>query len=262
MKSIKMKSIAMKAPIAALALLAASTGATFAASVTGTVSGPFTNLETVDLSAYGTLDWAYWADGNSSNVAATNSKRDASLIGNLVAVGNTASLVPGGSATKPALSFTYTDGVLPQSGTAERPGLFNNATGVANVGVGVSIDLPTTDTYLIYIWVAAFNQNQGDVVLTASFGGEAYYTDSSISYTGAGSQTKDSYLYTLTATADNIGDTLDIKLVNQRVGNFANVSISAVAVAPIPEPATGALAGAGIALALGVMKCVRRKRHS
>ena len=198
-----------------------------------------------DLTALGAVDWAFYdTTANPANGLPTNSKNGGTAIGTASAVGGGNIRGSASSLTEP--DFTYTDGTSPASGTGENPGgLFNTQLDTLGAGLQLSIDLPTTDTYKIYIWTAAFN---AQATFTAALTGFTSYTDSSMN-DSVGPSPKPSYLYTLTAKPNTAGDDLVVSLASAADnGTSSHVVLEAVAISVVPEPATLGLLIAGLGL--------------
>lgn len=207
-----------------------------------------------DLTSLGSLDWAYWnktSDTTGLDGTPNNQKNGATLIGNIVAVAGS-SLRGSSSMNRALYDFSYTgDGTSPASGSVTNAqGIFNSALDSNGAGLGLTIDLPTLQTYLITVWVGGF----GAVgVFNASLPGATPYSDSSFSASG----TRLGAYYTLTVTPDTAGDDLNISFVlnEQSSLSSSHVQIAAVAVSPIPEP------GAIGLLTLAVLPLSLRRRR-
>lgn len=233
----------------------------YAATLSGSLDSgsPFNSATSFDLSDLGTADWAYWDTSSGAGVsgAATNSMLSADLIGDLSAIGGGGLLKGTASATKPAATFTYDNGTSPSSGTATQvTGLFNSTINTSGTGVGLSIDLPTTDEYTIYLWVSAFDVAAG--TLTVSLPDTTDYTFATISDSAGPDGVKDTYFFTITASATTAGDDLSISLVNTTdgPGNFGHIVFNSAAVA-IPEPTTTAI----FVSVMGLLFVVARKNR-
>ncbi|MGC4002005.1 MAG: hypothetical protein QM811_02190 [Pirellulales bacterium] len=206
------------------------------------------NALIANLSSAGSVDWAYWSSalGASAPGTPTNSKLSATPIGSITSIG--AGTLRGSSSTNVNGRFTYTDGTSPTASTAPGQaitGLFNETLNTNNVGVSLPISLPTTDTYLITLWVSGFNATGA---MTASLTGATNYTDSSLAFQG----TKNAGYYTFLAKADTAGDTLTLNYVtasNSNASSHVLIAAATVAIAPIPEPSTFAV------LAFGAISC-------
>jgi len=248
--------LCLVASIAATLFTHFSTAATLSGSVSA--DSPFNTEKSFNLTDLGTSDWAYWdTSDNPASGVATNSKSGGSLIGDITAINGTG-IQGTGSSTKPAASFSFTDGTSPVSGSVSQvTGLFNKTLGTEGVGVSLTINLATTDEYTIYLWASAFDVQTG--TLTASLNGATDYI-TTISDASVSDGVKDTYLITIVASANQPGDDLTIDLVNTVDGNsgsFGHVILNAAAVA-VPEPATTALIVPGLGF---LCVLVMRKRN-
>lgn len=210
------------------------------------------SAESFDLTALGGTDWACWStSANPAGGTPTNRKSGGVLVTGLYAVGG-GSLRGSSSGTQPGITFTYTDGTSPASGSFVKPtGLFNTQLDTVGAGVGLSITLPTADTYLISVWGGAFGSVGVQGTFTASLPGATTYSDSSL--TDNYDTTKNSMLYQLTVTPDNANDVLALSLVlgSQTASANEHVLINGVTLNVIPEPGTPVLLGlAGLAAVL------------
>jgi hypothetical protein len=198
-----------------------------------------------NLTTLGTVDWAFYdTTANPANGLPTNDKLGGTSIGTAIALGGGS--LRGSSASAAEPDFTFTDGTSPASGTGDNPGgLFNTQLDTLNAGLQLTIDLPTTDQYTIYLWTAAFFARGA---FTASLAGFSDYT-SLATDDALGTSPKQSFLYTLTAQANTAGDDLTISLVTETDrGSNAHVLLVGAAVGLIPEPTTMTLLFAGLGL--------------
>lgn len=208
-----------------------------------------------NLTTLGTVDWTFYdPSANPANGLPTNDKLGGSAIGTVTALGGGSLRGSATSTTEP--DFTFTDGTSPTSGTGENPGgVFNTQLDTLGAGVQVSIDLPTTDQYTIYLWTAAFFARGS---FTASLPGFSDYTSLATDDPN-GPSPKQTYMYTLTAQAANAGDDLTISLVTQADnGSSAHVLLVGAAVGMVPEPTTLTIFCAG----LGLLGLMRRRQSS
>lgn len=231
-----------------------------AATITGVVSPEFPSDATYNLTALGGLDWVYWTqEGSPAANNPTNSKSGAALIGAATAVGGGDVRGSTNTSSVPENYFTFSDGTSPASGTAvQTTGIFNTQLQTSGAGVSVAIDLPTVQSYTVYVWASAFSLSSS--TFTASLSGASSFVSTAI-MDSTGTSSKDTYLITLTVTPDNPGDDLTITAVaGTSTGVSSHILISGIAVslATIPEPgAAGVLAGGA---ALAVAAFYRRRR--
>jgi len=210
----------------------------------GIITGSFTTdgaVQTWNLTEMGEGDWAYWdTSANPASGTPTNEKDGGAMIGSMAADGGVS--LRGTSSSYTTADFTFTDGAAILSGAADNlSGLFNST--LANgKGLSLGIDLPTTDTYRLYIWTSAYNC-AGQ--MTISLDGAADYV-----HAKANINSKPSWLYTVDVQADNAGDDVTIQyLTTASTGGSPHALISAVGVSVVPEPATFglfAICGGGI----------------
>jgi len=232
-----MKTMEVLTVVAALFAVSA-TGAT----IEGYFSGNAAATGTYNLSELGSEDWVYW-DTDSSGGTPSNSRQVGNLISNAVLVGTGSLARPSTANYNTTLDFTYTDGVDPSSGTVSKPsGVFNNEFTAGN-GVGVVIDLPSTKTYQITIFVSGYDAVAG--TLTASLPGATDFVNAE--YKDGTSSVKDSAFFTLFVTADNAGDDLTIEFIkhmnNANQYDFVILAGVAVGIAPPRGSLEGAFSG-------------------
>lgn len=246
----------MKYPVWLCALglcLAALVSSSNAAAIVGTVTSATGDY---NLTARGTSDWAYWSTTVASGFsgAPNQSKSGATLISNVSAIGGT---LRGSTSANVANTFSWTADGTPtatgSSGTVR--GTFSTNLDTVNAGVRLSITIPTTDTYVINIWTATF---AGTGTLTASFDGGSTLLYTSPGETAGVGNPKQSYLFSLTVTADAPGSVLTIDNVlstEDGATGSSHVIISGAAIGIIPEPSTAALLGV-----VGSLALLKRKR--
>ena len=180
-----------------------------AATIEGYFSGNATATNTYDLTVLGSEDWVYWGK-DASGGTPSNSKSGGTLIGNAMVAGTGGFFRPSTNSINTTFDFTFTDGSDPESGTVSKPsGVANSAYTANSNGVSVVIDLPSTNTYQITIFVSGYDTAAG--TLTASLSGATDYVNAE--YQDGSSSAKDSAFFTLFVTADNAGDDLTIEFI-------------------------------------------------
>ena len=198
-------------------------------------SAPAFNLTTI-----GTSDWAYWETAaNPATGTPTDEKSGATIVSSMIAIGG-GSVRGSSSATRPNASFSWMDGANVAMGSQTRAtGLFNSDIDTGNRGVGMTITIPTTETYQITVWTYNFG---GAGTFSASLPGATTYSNTTAS--SLNSDPKASYFYTLTVTPDAVNGTANVLslqnlLVTDDTGRSnTNVGISGVAVSVVPEPSS------------------------
>lgn len=232
-----------------------------AATIVGSVSPEFSGNTTYNLTDMGTLDWAYWTmEPNPATGVPTNSKSGASLISSATAIGGGSVRGSTTTGSVPENYFTFSDGTTTASNTTGvmTTGIFNTQLVTSGAGVRLTVDLPTVQTYTVYVWASAFALNTSNFTVALS-GATSFVSTVIKDVTTTGP--KDTYLITLTVTPDTAGDDLTISATaGSSAGGSSHILFSGIAVAAstIPEPGSAsALAGIG-ALAAGVL--ARRRR--
>jgi len=212
-----------------------------AAQISGSV-GVASTTESSNLTVLGVLDWAFWNKTDSNTgvaaVAPTNRKSGASMIGSITAFSGTELVRGSVSTNKPAVDFTFSNGASPSTGTVENiTGIFNTTLNTADVGVQVSITLPTTDTYQVLVWAPNYSNSALTTQLTAQLGDASYSSPGE-----ATGNPKPTYLHTLIVTPDEAGQVLQIRHVLTVAApeggdgaSHALLSAVAVSLAP-PQP--------------------------
>lgn len=252
----------MKNPSFALAgLLVASP---FAGAATLQISNATTSPggSVYNINDYGAVDWAIWkraaANPGSGYEVPSESKSGATAISNLTNVGGGTAGFRASVSSYPDWDFSFTGGTAASSGTiTDANGIFHPDTGSAGKGMGLTVTLPTTGTYVISLFVAGYNTTTS---LTASLIGASNVANTSFTpnfpddydNNPATNNPKDMALFQITATADNAGDAVTLQMINTALSNpgtpgnpidgSGHVMISAVAVQLIPEPSTAAVA--------------------
>lgn len=228
-----------------------------------------------NINDYGALDWAIWkraaANPGSGYEVPSESKSGATAISNLTNVGGGTAGFRASVSSFPDWDFSFTGGTAAPSGTiSDVNGIFHPDTGSAGKGVGLTVTLPTTGTYLITLFVAGYNTTSS---LTASIAGASSVVNTSFTpnypddYDNnmATNNPKDMAIFQITASADNPGDAVTLEMVNTAISNpgtptngvdgNGHVMISAVAVQLIPEPSTAAIS----LLSAGFLSLRRRR---
>ena len=205
----------------------------------------------VDLTAQGSLDWAYWAPDTgtalSPPVPPTNDKVSGSLIGSLSNVGG--STLRGSATSSTVERYSFTDGTSPTSGTnASLRGLiFNTDIGSIADGKGLQLTIagnPMAER-VVTLYLGGFGATAN---LTLSLNGVASpITDSSQTFSNA--NPKHIAIYTLRFRPDLFSDLLTVQYTASAITDAVNghVGLQAVAVG-IPEPGVIALAPLGALL--------------
>lgn len=199
-----------------------------------------------NLTTLGSSDWAYW---DSATTAPTNSKSGADLISGVSIVG-TGSLTNSGSANA-ALTFSFTDGVSPVSGSelGSIGGIFsNNYNNTAPEGVQFTVTLPTTELYELRVWGGSYLSNDFDLNVTMDGA-----TPLTIGRQTVAGNLNTNY-YTIQLQADSADTVATISLLDMETtipgGTGEGVRLYGVSLATIPEPnaalALGLFAVAGV----------------
>jgi hypothetical protein len=209
--------------------------------VSSTVATP------VDLTAQGTLDWAYWAptgSGLTPPVAPTNEKLASTIISSMSNVGGTT--LRGSASSTTTERYSWTDGTSPVSGTnASLAGLiFNSDLGSSANGKGLAFtiagDPAVTRVVTLYLGAFAATGN-----LTVSLPGAAPITDSTQVF--ANSSPKQMQVYTLHFQTDSLADTLLVQWTASSITDVTNGHVGAQAVTVgVPEPGSIGVAALGL----------------
>lgn len=187
-----------------------------------------------DISALGSVDWAYWnTTDNPATGAPTNEKAGGSAIGNIKGIGAATSVR--GTSSKVDTDFTFTDGQTVASGTANNvSGLFNTVLNTEGTGAQLDIALPTAgQTYTVTIWTGAHETVAAAIV--ASLPGALNYeitTGGPGGNYGDSAKPKESYAYTFTVVADTAGAIFSFKIATAGFyeGTTGHVIITGAAV--------------------------------
>lgn len=249
-----------------LATLSAAGAATLAVSDAVASAG---NL-TYNISNYGALDWAVWqkVGGSSADYnQPTNSKSGATAVSNLINLGGGTTGFRASTTSSPDWDFSFSDGTSGAGLVTDANGVFHpNTTGTSaggfpgrDKGIGLTVTLPTTDTYRITLFVAGYNTT---TKLTASLAGATAVENTT--FTPLISNPKNMAIFTIDATADTANAVLNLGIINTALRNpdsgsttpnsDGHVMISAIGVQLIPEPSSLALA------ALSGLFLMRRRR--
>lgn len=211
----------------------------------------------VNLTAQGSLDWAYWAPTSTSVIAGliapTNEKIGGSLIGSAETIGGAGLRGSAGGTTLERYSFT--DGTSPTTGTnASLAGLiFSSPTGSAANGTGLQFSIvgDPNEERIVTLYLGGFQATSN---LTLTLDGVALpITDSQVFTTF---NPKHIDVYTIRFQPDSVDDLLLVQYTASVITDTANghVGLQAVTVA-VPEPAAASL------LCLGGLALCRRRRR-
>jgi hypothetical protein len=196
----------------------------------------------VNLTTSGSLDWAIWNTTSStalSERAPTNTKSDgAGLIGDISGLGGSSGSVRGyGGAEQ---TYSYTDGVSPETLTDSTQGFVGNAT-LDSVGAGVTLTIvgDPFQPLRVDIWTTGFRAT-GE--LTASLEGAA-----NVVLLSSYEADKVPALFSFVFQPDEISDVLTISyIMTVDAGTSAHVGIQAIAVSAVPEPSAALLLAGGL----------------
>jgi hypothetical protein len=214
-----------------------------AAILSGSVNTSLPATPGSDLTALGTLDWAYWGRTTSSNLTTQpliNRKSGGPNIFSVISP-VTGTNVRGGISSDH--TFIFSDGQnSPTSLNTNDAGLIFNST-LDSVGRGVSFTVQGDPGELrqLLVWGSGTN---GQGTLTASLNGASSVPLLSQVYTG-----KTGTLFTINYQPDNASDLLMISyaLTTDGSGTNSHVGLVAAAVSVIPEPSSYFLVAFGIA---------------
>lgn len=223
-------------------------------------------LPPVDLTAEGTLDWAYWEETSTrltTTVAPTNRKSGGSLISSVSAFNDGVGTdgVLRGSATGVTVGrYDFSDGTTQVSGTNYQLAglLFNENLGDKSVGDGFTLQIqgdPESEQ-LVRLYLGGFGV-AGKLQLTLA--GVTTVVDTTQEF--AATSAKNLAIYTVRFQPDSINDLLTVTYtaaVPQTgiVNTSGHVGLEAVTVSAIPEPSSALLIGVG---AIGFLGTRRRR---
>lgn len=204
----------------------------------------------ININSFGALDWTIWkkaASTTGAGAAPSNSSSTGTAISDLYAVGGGTAGFRASTTSTPNWDFAYTGGTPTASGTvSDVNGVFHPDIGSAGKGVGLTVTLPTTSTYIITLFVAGFNTT---TQLTASLAGTTALTNST--FTPVSNDPKSMAYFQITATADAANNPVTLEIINTALSNPStpgnpidgngHVMIAAVAVQLIPEPTTAVM---------------------
>lgn len=204
----------------------------------------------ININSFGALDWTIWKKAGSANAAGaapSDSRSGGTAISDLYSVGGGTAGFRASTNSTPNWDFVFTGGTPTASGTvSDVNGVFHPDTGSAGKGVGLTVTLPTTNTYIITLFVAGFNTT---TQLTASLAGATALTNST--FTPVSNDPKSMAYFQITATADAANSPVTLEIINTALSNPSlpgsgidangHVMISAVAVQLIPEPTTAVM---------------------
>jgi len=206
----------------------------------------------VNFADEGTLDWAVWEKtGNgSASGTPTASKDGAAFIGDAFAINGNGKLRGGGGTD---LEISLTPGQTAGQGRATAGAILNQSLQGVDAGVGVTITVPTTDTYVARIYVGGFRTNN-NLLQAILPGADPVTFDPQFGDTQNGF--KDAGLLEVTFkpdAVDGVANVLRVEItLNPTADNSSHVLLQGVTL--IPEPASvGVLGLTGVAL------CRRRR---
>jgi hypothetical protein len=211
----------------------------------------------VDLTAQGTLDWAYWAPTSATvvnpPVAPTNEKLAGNAIGSLETIGGGG--LRGSASSMTVERYSFIDGTSPTSGTnVSLAGLiFNSQLGTSADGKGFQLSIAgdPSQERIVTLYLGGFQATSN---LTLTLNGIALpITDSQV-FTASNPKNLD--VYTVRFRPDSLGDLLSVQYTASGITDATNghVGLQAVTVAAVPEP------GAASLLCLGALAWSRRRR--
>ncbi len=210
----------------------------------------------IDLTARGTVDWAYWAPASATlltpPVPPTNEKITATAISSLSNVGGTA--LRGSTTAATVERYSWSDGTPTASGTNQSLAglIFNSALGTSANGNGLQLTVagdPAIER-IVTLYLGGFAA-RGNLTLTLN--GATTVIDTSQNFSN--SSPKQISIYTVRFEPDNISDLLTVRYTASDITdtNNSHVGMQAVTVG-VPEPGS---IGLGI---VGVLALALRRR--
>jgi hypothetical protein len=212
-------------------------------------------INDVNLTAQGTLDWAVWGVGADTSLAPNVQEDGGAGISDLTDLTNGSPLRGLGQYGGYGEStFNWSNGTPTPSAANAFTGLQNNGSGLSSgtdIGEGFSFSVPADLlTQEVYIYTTV-NVGVATVTATLSDGGASPVVltlDGSGLFNGA-------FVTAFIYSGDSPSETLNVSLVLSQDGSgddTSNIAIQAIALGStgaVPEPSTLALCGAGMALA-------------
>lgn len=203
-------------------------------------------LNNVNLTTQGAVDWAVWGIGSSTSLARNNGRIGGNSISSLTDISAGSPLRGLGQFGNYGEStFNWSNGTPTLNGTGVATGIqHNNATGKINEGFSYTVNASTTLQRMILY----FDTHLGISTLTASLSdssatafSQTFSAPSGINLAG---------IFTVDFAANSANQTLNISVLLTTASDpNANVAIQGVAVSNVvPEPGAFALTGLGAAL--------------
>lgn len=237
--------------VAGLLAIALTPAAASAALLTGSYTAiPSVDGDTsgfVNFADEGTVDWVLW-NSTSPTAVPTQEKAGGTAISSATAVGVGTTLNDVGGTD---LSFSTVSGAT--SGSQFSRALAAQPFNSSGQGVGLSITVPTLDTYHARIYVGGFRVTLATITATLSGATPLVATDTF----DVGDGGKDAGVLNLTFTPDSLsgGDNVlnvSIVLTTDDPGSDSHVLMQGATLSIIPEPGSLALLGlGGLSIAVG-----------